>query len=123
MLRRDIKQNLFYQIINWKYEPEVFTNHCLSFHKVLICNFNAYKHWNKYISFILSISKFIIKPNILQIINGGEFNNEEMKVFLKNQTNEYIRDSPYHFQCQGAVQRFNRIIQNFYYLYKDMNLD
>ena len=46
-----------------------------------------------------------------------------MKVFLKNQKIEYIRGSPYHYQSQGAVEGFNRIIQNFLYLSKDMNLD
>ena len=46
-----------------------------------------------------------------------------MKVFLKNQKIEYIRGSPYHPQSQGAVEGFNRTIQNFLYLSKDMNLD
>ena len=46
-----------------------------------------------------------------------------MKVFLKNQNIEYIRDSSYHPQNQGAVEGFNRTIQNFLYLSKDMNLD
>ena len=67
--------------------------------------------------------KLIGKPDILQTDNGGEFNNEEMKVFLKNQKIEYIRGSPYHPQSQGAVEGFNRTIQNFLYLSKDMNLD
>ena len=40
--------------------------------------------------------KLIGKPDILQSDNGGEYNNEEMKVFLKNQKIEYIRGSPYH---------------------------
>ena len=30
--------------------------------------------------------KLIGKPDILQTVNGGEFNNEEMKVFLKKKT-------------------------------------
>ena len=46
-----------------------------------------------------------------------------MKVFLKNQKIEYIRGSPYHPQSQGAVEGFNRTIQNFLYLSKDMNLN
>ena len=67
--------------------------------------------------------KLIGKPDILQTDNGGEFNNEEMKVFLKNQKIKYIRGSPYHSQRQGAVEGFNRTIQNFLCLSKDMNLD
>ena len=46
-----------------------------------------------------------------------------MKVFLNNQKIEFIRVSPYHPQSQGAVKGFNRTIQNFLYLSKDMNLD
>ena len=67
--------------------------------------------------------KLIGKPDILQTDNGGEFNNEKMKAFLKNQKIEYIRGSPYHPQSQEAVEGFNRTIQNFLYLSKDMNLD
>ena len=36
---------------------------------------------------------------------------------------EYTRGSPYHSQSQGVVERFNRNIQNFLYLSKDINLD
>ena len=67
--------------------------------------------------------KLIGKPDILQTDNGREFNNEEMKVFLKNQKIEYIRGSPYHPQNQGVVEGLNRTIQNFLYLSKDMNID
>ena len=67
--------------------------------------------------------KLIGKPDILQTENGGELNNEEMKVFLNNQKIEYIRSSPYHPQSEAVVEGFNRSIQNFLYLSKDMNLD
>ena len=46
-----------------------------------------------------------------------------MKVFLKSQKIKYIRGSPYHPQSQGAVEGFNKTIQDFLYLSKDMNLD
>ena len=46
-----------------------------------------------------------------------------MKVFLKNQKIEYIRSSPYHPQSQGVVERLNRILQSFFYISKDTNLD
>ena len=36
---------------------------------------------------------------------------------------DHIRGSPYHPQSQGAVEAFNKIIQNFLYLAKDMNED
>ena len=61
--------------------------------------------------------KLIGRPDILQTDNGGEFNNEEIRVFLKNQKIEYIRGSPYHLKSQGAVEGFNRTIKtSFTYL-------
>ena len=36
---------------------------------------------------------------------------------------DHIRGSPYHPQSQGAVETFNKTIQNFIYLAKDMNED
>ena len=63
------------------------------------------------------------KLDILQTDNGWVFNNEEMKVILKNQKIEYIKGSPYHPQSQETVEGFNRTRQNFLYLSKDMNLD
>ena len=36
---------------------------------------------------------------------------------------DHIRGSPYHPQSQGAVEAFNKTIQNFLYLAKDMNED
>ena len=46
-----------------------------------------------------------------------------MKAFLKNQKIEYIRGFHFRPQSQGGVVGFNRTIQNFLYLSKDMNLD
>ena len=45
-----------------------------------------------------------------------------MKIFLNNQKIEYMRGSSYQPQSQGAVEGFNRIIPNFLYLSKEMNL-
>ena len=84
------------------------------------------KHTKTEIEVLASFKEFlklIGKPDTLQTDNGGEFNNEEMKVFFKNQKIEYIRGSSYHPQSQGTVEGFNRTIQNFPYLSKDMNLD
>ena len=60
------------------------------------------------------------KPTILQTDNGGEFNYELLKKFLEHNNIQYVRGSPYHPQSQGAVESFNRTIQNFLYLAKDM---
>ena len=39
---------------------------------------------------------------------------------MKNR-NTSIRDSPYHPQCQWSVDAFNRTVQIFLYLAKDIN--
>ena len=63
------------------------------------------------------------KPGMIQSDNRGEFNNDLIKDFLKHQGIEYVRGSPYHSQSQGAVEGFNRTVQNFLYLAKDMHKD
>ena len=63
------------------------------------------------------------KPGMIQSDNGGEFNNDLIKDFLKHQGIEYVRGSPYHPQSQGSVEGFNRTVQNFLYLAKDMHKD
>ena len=62
-------------------------------------------------------------PGMIQSDNGGEFNNDLIKDFLKHQGIEYVRGSPYHAQSQGAVEGSNRTVQNFLYLAKDMHKD
>ena len=61
------------------------------------------------------------KPVSLQTYNGSEFVNEELKMYLSKNKIQQIRVSPYHPQSQGAVEAFNRTIQNYLYLAKDMN--
>ena len=68
-------------------------------------------------------SRIIDKPGIIQSDNGGEFNNDLMKDFLKHQGIEYVRGSPYHSQSQGTVDGFNRTVQNFHYLAKNIHED
>ena len=46
-----------------------------------------------------------------------------MKDFLKHQGIKYIRGSPYHHQSEGAVEGFNKSVQNFLCLAKDMHKD
>ena len=63
------------------------------------------------------------KPEYLQTDNGSEFVNEELKMYLSKNRIHHIRGSPYHPQSQGAVEAFNRTVQNYLYLAKDMNED
>ena len=69
---------------------------------------------------IIECLKITGKPTVLQTDNREEFNNELLKRFLEHNNIQYVRGSPYHPQSQGAVERFNRTIQNFLYLAKDM---
>ena len=63
------------------------------------------------------------KLESLQTDNGSEFINEELKMYLSKNRIHHIRGSPYHLQSQGAVEAFNRTVQNYLYLAKDMNED
>ena len=65
----------------------------------------------------------IFKPESIQSNNGSEFVNDQLKSYLLQQGIDHIRGSPYHPQSQGAVETFNKTIQNFLYLAKDMNED
>ena len=53
------------------------------------------------------------KPESLQTDNGSEFVNEELKMYLSKNRIHHIRGSPYHPQSQGAVEAFNRTVQNY----------
>ena len=55
--------------------------------------------------------------------NGSEFVNETLKTYQEKSGIHHIWGSPYHPQNQGAVEAFNRTVQNFLYLAKDMNRD
>ena len=63
------------------------------------------------------------KPESFHTDNGSEFVNETLKTYLEKSGIHHIRGSPYHPQSQGAVEAFNRTVQNFLYLAKDMNGD
>ena len=43
-----------------------------------------------------------------------------MKKILEHNNIQYVRGSPYHLQSQGAVESFNRTIQQILYLAKSM---
>ena len=63
------------------------------------------------------------KLESLQTDNGSEFVNDELKMYLSKNRIHHIRGSPYHPQSQGAVEAFNRTVQNYLYLVKVMNGD
>ena len=63
------------------------------------------------------------KPKSLQTDNGTEFVKWKLKMYLSKNRIHHIRDSPYHPQSQGAVEAFNRTVQNYLYLVKDVNED
>ena len=73
----------------------------------------SYKEFMKFIGSLIYFKQIMEESLIIK----------EMKVFLKNQKIEYFKGSPYNPQSQGSVEGFNKIIQNFLYLSKDMNLD
>ena len=54
----------------------------------------------------------------MQTDNGKEFVNDKLKSFLDKQTIKHITGAPYHLLSQGAVEAFNRKIQNFNILQK-----
>ena len=51
---------------------------------------------------------------MIQSDNGGEFNNELIKDFLKHQGIEYVRGSPYHPQSLEAVMGLIELCKNFF---------
>ena len=62
---------------------------------------------NKKFTTVLIVLKRCLRitgnQGMIQSDNGGEFNNDIIKDFLKHQGIEYIRGPPYHPQSQGAV--------------------
>ena len=60
------------------------------------------------------------KPESFHTDNGFEFINETLKTYLEKSGIYHIRGLPYHPQSQEAVEAFNRTVQNFLYLAKDM---
>ena len=60
-----------------------------------------------------------LKPKILHTDNGGEFRNKLMENYLKENNIDHITGGPYNPQHQGAVEAFNRTIQDFLISAKD----
>ena len=61
-------------------------------------------------------SGFIIgHPDILHTDNGREFWNKNVDNFLENRGIKHVLGAPYHPQSQGAIEAFNKYIQNWLY--------
>ena len=54
-----------------------------------------------------------LKPKILHLDNGGEFRNKVIENYLKENNIDHITGGPYNPQHQGAVEAFNKTIQDF----------
>ena len=52
---------------------------------------------------------------ILGTANGGVFRNKVIKNYLKENNIDHITGGPYNLQHQGAVEAFNKTIQDFFY--------
>ena len=63
------------------------------------------------------------KPESFHTHNDSEFLNEFLKTYLEKSWIHHTLGSPYYLQSQGAAEVFNRTVQNFLYLAKDMNGD
>ena len=128
------KKNIALKHINSSYPKERFQVDMVYLSDMLLINFpderyllSIVDHFSKYgwvvvltnkksktvLKVIWECLKITGKPTILQTDNGGEFNNELLKKFLEQNNIQYVRGSPYHPQSQGAVESFNRTIQNF----------
>ena len=57
-----------------------------------------------------------LKPKILHTDNDGEFKNKVMENYLKENNIDHITGCPYNPQHQGAVEVFNKTIQDFFYI-------
>ena len=67
-------------------------------------------------------SVFIIgHPDILHTDNGKEFWNKNVENFLENKGIKHVLGAPYHRQSQGAIETFNKYIQNWIYKAYDNN--
>ena len=60
---------------------------------------------------------------ILQTDNGAEFKNRIINQFCSERNVQQIYGVPYNPQHQGAVEAFNRTVQDFLTLAKDQQMD
>ena len=72
------------------------------------------KH-NKLIRDKLSFVFIIGHPDILHTDNGKEFWNKNVDNFIESWGIKHVLGAPYHPQSQGAIEAFNKYIQNWLY--------
>ena len=77
--------------------------------KTAIIILRAFKRW---------IRTYYI-PKILQTDNGTEFKNKTINQFCQENNIQQVYGAPYNPQHQGAVEAFNRIVQDFLTLARD----
>ena len=61
----------------------------------------------------------LMHPKILHTYNGAEFKNKLIKSFWEGKGIYYVNGTPGHPQSQGAIEGFNKTVQNFLILAKD----
>ena len=61
----------------------------------------------------------LIPPKILHTDNGAEFKNNLIKSYWEGKGIYFVNETPGHPQSQGAIEAFNKTVQNFLILAKD----
>ena len=62
-------------------------------------------------------------PEILHIDNGAKFKNKLIKSYWEGKGIYFVNGTPGHPQSQGAIEAFNKTVQNFLILAKDAQKD
>ena len=62
-------------------------------------------------------------PKILHTDNGAEFKNKLIKSYWEGKGIYFVNGTPGHLQSQGAIEAFNKTVQNFLILAKDAQKD
>ena len=62
-------------------------------------------------------------PKILHTDNGAEFKNKLIKSYWEGKGINFVNGTPGHPQSQGAIEAFNKTVQNFLILAKDAQKD
>ena len=62
-------------------------------------------------------------PKILLTDNGAEFKNKLIKSYWEGKGIYFVNGTPGHPQSQGVIEAFNKTVQNFLILAKDVQKD
>ena len=87
-----------------------------------------------YIAFRIKVLDFVflkikqafaqfMPPKILHTDNGAEFKNKLIKSYWEGKGIHFVNGAPGHPQSQGAIEAFNKTVQNFLILAKDAQKD